>query len=234
MASRASESLSRRAFARLTIMGAVGLSLLPGCGKQRAGWSELGAVWREINERARSPKGIKSFDRLEDRMDAALDAVYASPELRDAFDGRYVYVRGRQRLPSLSLTTCYKMVGPPPPRAAWDNMERRIDDRMVADGTLTEEAGEKAAAAMAEAVEAVLQASELFVDHQDAWEQVEKLEKQYEAGELEPREAAREVGRILAVLTVDDPGWLSNTAYDIGDENDPYASTCYMMEATDD
>ena len=58
------------------------------------------------------------------------------------------------------------------------------------------------------------------------------LDEKYKSGELEPRETVREVGRILADLTVDDIGWLSETANaGTGSEDEEHPPMCYQQSA---
>ena len=109
--------LTRRAWTRLTIWGAVGLSLFPGCRpKPKAArpqpvcyelasplpakptllerWGELGRLWREMGQHYRAQgegpgAGPSVFADLRQELKEALDAVDASEDLRLAFEARW-------------------------------------------------------------------------------------------------------------------------------------------------
>ncbi len=227
--------LTRRVFARLTIMGAVGLSFLPGrAGKlvaqaTRSGvpgpipdsplattmgkWAELGRVWRELCSHSRDGgRDREGFEALKPSIAGALDAVQASPELREAFDDHYSHIqRGKY-----SMAMCYSAAMPSTKRDVRRSIERQVREleRLVADEKLTREAGEAAAAVIARDVETRLRAKEIWsrspghYDREIHKESVE-LHEFYRSGDVEPREAVREASRILADLTVDDIGSLS-------------------------
>ncbi|HJN17942.1 MAG TPA: hypothetical protein QGH10_20755, partial [Armatimonadota bacterium] len=169
-----------------------------------AKWAELGRVWREIHRHARGTvTDLRGYGALEAAMQTALDGVHASAELRIVFKEQFDHA-GRKRYSA----TGYRTKTPSPQ----EGIERQVDElrQLSDDGTLTPDAAGKAALAIAHAVDAALQGAALRDEEprpdRDAFTD---LDEKYQAGELDPSEAIREVGRILTDLTVDDIGWLS-------------------------
>jgi len=217
-------SISRRVFARLTMWGAVGASFtgLTGCNRARAtcyvqanltkvssalaGWSDLGRVWREMSRHLRGDADdltVEAFAELRREMDAALDAVGASPELRAVFTERWEHIDRIQ----YNMATCYEMVmgGIPVAREKVEEQVAELE-KLVADGTLTENAGRKAAEALGVHVEYMARLHE--VDGEDYEAQAE-VTRPYDDGEMQPGEEANTASERIVEMTVDKLEWLA-------------------------
>ena len=228
------ERLTRRAWARLFILGASGLSFLPGCllsrrpahGDDGAGadavedpllakWARLGKVWREMSahlkRKAYDPKGEAEFNELKTEMAEAFDALPAWPELRAVVEQRWAHIHRGHYFPA----TCYEpmMGGALPARGAVEEQVKQLE-QLVAKGKLTKEAATKAAEALGVQAEYFLRLDGIEAeigdeDWEKRWQLEGELWKEYEANEIEPGSGAELAGRRLAELTVDDLGLLA-------------------------
>jgi hypothetical protein len=233
------ERLTRRAWTRLVIWGAAGLSLLPGCragdsraklGRHEPGglpagkpladdgllrkWAGLGRIWRELSRHSQKPWGAglsdgEAFDKLKPEMQEALDALPAWPELRTAFEERWSHVYHSY----YSGVSCYEMVSPHPPYDASESVEEQVKqlEQLVAEGKLTTEAAQKAADVLALDVEVLLQSRDAPVDWEEQQELWEEIDERWQAGEITPSPGSDLAGKRLAELTVDDLGLLAGS-----------------------
>jgi len=208
-------SVTRRAFARLLVSGAAGLSLFAGCrpplvtcykpampttaqagGTPLQRWARIGEIWREITAHKRGDAEAWAdpearFKELRTEMHAALDDLPAWPELRYTFGERWQHVQ----LSAYPTATCYDLAGGGP-IAAREKVEEQVDvlSELVAGDTLTEEAAGKAAAVLA--VQAEFMARHAEADDETRGAVVEE----YDAGETEPGESATLAGKRLVEL----------------------------------
>jgi hypothetical protein len=227
--------LTRRAALRLTIWGAVGLSLLPGCRPRRIArdpkptcyevaapppqrpsvlerWAELGRVWRQMgmHYRARGEGagvGAKAFAELREEMRAALDGVDAGDDLRLAFTARWSHISDTV----YPQATCYKMAQPNPRYDSLEDVEKRfreLDDLLAAQ-KLSQAAVAKAARALASDVEVLRRSEEALKDRTAYHEAMVQLDAERTAGKLQPSPSAAWVGKRLAEMTVDRVGMLT-------------------------
>lgn len=215
MAEERKGNVTRRAFARLTLWGAVGLSLVSGCRKtaQKPAdpWARLGWVWRELGRHVRENGPDKDdFHALQDDMEAALGQVGASPELERLFEMRWSQVQGDQyRDPGL---TCY---APPPPTPGWQargDLRKQFSEleRLREAGSLSEESGRKAAEVIARSLETILREDEL-PEHADTRRRRRTdLEDAIEAGGPTPRQAAARAAENVVEFSADQPGLLTD------------------------
>jgi hypothetical protein len=228
------ERLTRRAWTRLAILGAAGLSLMPGCltGTQRDGgavadeggtepggkrsarerWARLGRIWRELTahykgDRGDHQTGKAAFDDLKTEMAEALDALPAWLELRAVFEERWAHI-DNSRYP---LASCYMMMlgGM---LAARRTVEDQVDtlQQLIQEGKLTEEAALKASGVLAVQAEYMARDAEAgaIEDKEARWDAEVKVRDEYDAGKIEAGPQAELAGKRLAELTVDNLGWL--------------------------
>jgi len=207
------QPVTRRAWLRLAILGATGLSLLPGCGGEGRPapdslvrrWARLGRVWRDLTAHLRDRRG--DWRELETRMQAALEALPAWHALRLVFEERYTHI-GRL----LYGPTCYAPLPPgcyPTPQFV---VEQQVEElgKLVAKGRLSEAAARKAADVLAIQAEYMVQENETEgLPWDERWPILEELNKRYCDGNLEARLSAILAGERLVELTVDDLGWLA-------------------------
>ncbi len=240
------ERLTRRAWARLSILGATGLSLLPGCllhgeaadGDAGAGgaaqnpllarWARLGRIWRELTahykgERGDHQTGKAALDKLKTEMTEALEALPAWPELSAVFEQRWWHI-DRSRY---SMATCYRM-RPGGISAARRKVEEQVEalQQLVVEGKLTEKAALKASGVLAVQAEymARTQEAEQAAQGGAGWEEERKLWEQYNDGKIEAGAEAHWAGKRLVELTVDKVGWLAGPP---GTVEEPPVATCY-------
>ncbi len=171
--------------------------------------------------------GAQEFAQLKSRMEAALDALPAWPELHTLFHARYAHVK---RL--LYGPTCYD---PLPPGVCAPQPQFPVEDRvahleeLVTEGRLTERAALRAAEVIAIQAEYLAQESEINElppgERQPA---LDELNKRYCNGTLEAGPAAELAGQRLAELTVDKLGWLAGPPR-TGEA--PPVATCYDIAA---
>jgi len=233
------DQLTRRAWARMVLLGASGLSLLPGCltrkrpggrevtvtcyarlspddsppsGSLLAKWARLGKVWREMSAHLKR----KPFD-----PEGEAEFKQLETEMKEALDALPAWPELRavveQRWAHIHrrqyvAATCYEMMvgGPPPARGAVEQQVKELE-QLVGEGKLTKEAAQKAAEAIG--VQAAyyvrLDQAEKQAGDDGPWEAWGELWKQYEAGEIVPGASAELAGQRLAELTVDDLGLLA-------------------------
>ena len=237
MESRDAGSLSRRAWARVALWGAVGVSLLPGCrrkpgdgtvtcyvpvatkgggggggGSLLSRWAELGRVWRELSKHNTDPgqdreQRLAEFATLRAEMQAALDALPAWPELRLVFEERALHIDALR----YSLAMCYAAGpgGSDRPRVAVEEQVAALH-KLVEEGKLTEAAASKAAAVLAKQAEYYAQSDRLRdTEAAPPPDKVKALEAQHREGALKPSDAATLAGKRLVELTVDALGMLA-------------------------
>ena len=213
-------SLSRRAFARLVVTGAAGLSLLPFRRASAAGvpllkrWARLGRIWREMsahwrNERGEREEAQKAFDELKDEMAEALDALPASPELRTLFEQRHFHIRRSRYF----MATCYRMApaGNLSQRSRGE-IEKQVQEleALAADGTLSKETMQKAAEAMAAPTEYLTQSRKLYAENEERpWKDIQALALSFQKGELEAGQEATLAAERGAELSTDRLGELA-------------------------
>lgn len=206
------QPVTRRAWLRLAILGATGLSLVPGCGGDGRPpdsllnkWARLGRIWRDLSTHLRDQRG--DWGELESRMRAALDALPASPELRLVFEERYTHI-GRL----LYGPTCY--LPPPPgctpaPQFVVEDQVAHLE-KLLTEGRLSERAALRAAGVLAIQAEYMVQENETEGLPWDEREPIlEKLNERYCNGTLKARWTTMLAGQRLVELTVDDLGWLA-------------------------
>jgi hypothetical protein len=215
-------SMTRRAWARLALLALIGLSPLPGCGRQSPApglppdhpllrkWVQLGKVWRDLmacNKEAEEGHAWSEpeFDTLTEEMEAALDALPAWPELRDVVEiqRERIYQRHYEDFP------CYEMTTPGGNAFFADEQIEKLArelQRLAAEGTLSETAVRNAAEAIAVHAEYIArneetQAMESLKAGFEAWQ---KLDDTYRKGELKASPAADLAGKRLVEMTLDD------------------------------
>lgn len=228
-------SVTRRAFARLTLWGAVGLSFLPGCRRRTqvagggppgeepdytagsdpgllAKWAELGRLWRELNGLAGGSGGdfgekLDTLSALQAEMASALDAVSASPELRLVMLERSQYLMHYEMG---ALASCYMTAGPTAEHVG-RNVSQKVKElrRLQDDGTLSEEAARKAAAALARDGEYIVHLFGKRGGDALGPEARRKILDDYHSETLVPQPPAQLAGKRLVELTVDKLGWLA-------------------------
>ena len=235
-------SVTRRAFARLLVSGAAGLSLLSGSGctpitgtcyktvqppqPAAAGggtslqrWAYLGEIWRKMTSHWKKPRktdepGNPEFEALRVDMLTALDGVDASAELRAVFAERWYHINRSH----YSMTTCYEMMmgGMPVARGIVEDQVAELG-KLVEEGKLTEEAGRKSAEVLGVQAEFMARYREAMEAQGDGgpWPPIVKA---YDDGEIVAGEEAELAGERLVELTVDKLGWLAGPVPD-DDEN---------------
>jgi len=214
---------ARRAWLKMALWGAAGLSLLPsrwlassssgadegGASEGRADahapllarWAELGRVWRDWSAAAKPEARFTVVQQWERRRaelwketDAALGALPAWPELRLLFVERSLWIADHE-MSDRWAATCYVVVGP-----MYEDVGRAIFrqtgelEKLVAEGKLTRKAAEGAAHRLALHAEYKLRSEE-------AWEKANPPERfaEAEAAGTDDVEALldwREVNRI--------------------------------------
>jgi hypothetical protein len=244
--------LSRRTCLRLIVLGATGLSVMPGCFRRRGAtvmcykpttadadenprddsllgrWARLGDVWREMTRHRKTPeepfeKGKAAFDKLRQEMDTALDALPAWPELRAVYEQRWEHIARS----NYSMVSCYEMVMGGMP-AARDEVEKQVQElgKLVEEGKLSKEAASKAAAVLAIQAEymARYQAAQGLGDPEERNHGVGLATRDYDEDKVLPGYGAELAGKRLVELTVDDVGYLAGPPQE--DEGRPMV-TCY-------
>jgi hypothetical protein len=197
------ERVTRRAWARLAILAATGLSFFPGCGSDRPPpavrsllrrWAKLGRIWREMSVHRRGEwdpyfEGAGRFLRLQEDMRRALEALPAWPELSIVFERRWQHIlqlRYQYPIcypPTLS-TTCLSV----PPEYAVEQQVEELE-RLVGEQRLSKAAALRAAEVIAVQAERMLN---------------------WGIGEnIQPGPAALLAGERLTELTADKLGWLA-------------------------
>jgi hypothetical protein len=232
------ERFTRRAWARIVLLGASGLSFLPGCLTRKrndgrdvtvtcyaplppddpppsssllAKWARLGKVWREMSGHLKR----EPFD-----PEGEAEFKELETEMEAALDALPAWpeLRGvvEQRWAHIHrrqyvAATCYEMMmgGPPPARGAVEEQVKELE-QLVAEGKLTKEAAGKAAETLGVQAEYYvrLDEAEKRAGDDGPWGAWDELWKQYEAGEIVPGAPAELAGQRLAELTVDDLGLL--------------------------
>jgi len=237
-ASPEGERLTRRAWTRLFILGATGLSLLPGCLVSRgpaadddgtetgdkaeddpllARWAKLGRVWRALNALSRSKRYGKrtqeELAKVKAEMVQGLDALPAWPELRVMFEERAGYVEFEigMREAVADGITCYEMVFDMG-QVVEPDVARQVNElrKLVDQGKLSQGAAEKAAKALAVQAEVLRKAGALEgLPGGERYEIETKLWQDYREGRIEAGPGAGLAGKRLAELTVEKLGWLA-------------------------
>jgi polyhydroxyalkanoate synthesis regulator phasin len=193
-------------------------------------WARLGRIWREMSVHLRGkaydPEGEAEFNELKTAMGEALDALPASPELREVFEQRWAHIHRAHYVPA----TCYEMMmgGAPPARDAVEEQVKELEE-LVAEGKLTRETARKAAEALGVQAEYYMRLRKIEAqttddESQKQWELRTKLWEQYEADEIVPGVPAELAGKRLAELTADALGLLAgdpqeNEGMDATEEN---------------
>ncbi len=212
------DRLTRRACVRLLLWGATGLSLLPGCGGEGhpppdsplKRWARLGRIWRDLSAHLRGPRGDwrEERDRLIElgrRMQAALEALPAWPDLRLVFEERHAHIK---RL--LYGGPCYApLSGCHPMPQFW--VEDRVEhlENLVAEGRLSQRAALRAAGVLAIPAEYLVQRGEIEKRPSREWyPALDELDERYCNGTLKAGRPAVLAGHRLVELTVDKLGWL--------------------------
>lgn len=185
--------VTRRAFARLTLWGAVGLSFLPGCRRSTsvdgqgpsgaepdytagsdpgllAKWAELGRLWRELNSLA-TDEFLAGDDTnaLERRHYALGEQLRAALDEVSASPELRALVEERSRhmrhYELGTLASCYEYMGPIA-QDAGESVADQVNElrRLVEDGTLTQDAARKAAETLAQDAEYTGRLSEMWDD----------------------------------------------------------------------
>ncbi len=233
-------SLSRRAWARLALFGAVGLSFLPGCRRPRilggptcyapppprpegggmigtsslARWAELGRVWRELGRLNTNP-GEHVDERRAEFDSVKRDMEHALDALPAWPELRIVFEERVKHIDLLhySQITCYapSPASTPQPRAVVEEQVAALG-KLVEEGKLTKEAAAKAAGVLAKQAEYYVQAQRLQDEAGGAYphDALEALGQQYNEGALKPSQAATRAGKCLVEFTVDDLGLLAD------------------------
>jgi hypothetical protein len=205
---------TRRAYLRLTILAATGLSLFPGCrtgGGSGGGtgdaartplekWARLGQIWRDMTAHLKQQRGAEgkakaAFEKLKRDTGEALDAVSASPELRELFETRWAHISRVRYIHA----TCYAPLPPGTPQPQFE-IEKQVEqlEKLVADGKLTKKTAAKAARVLA------VQAQYLV-----AGTPTQELREEYNAGTLKPGADAKLAGKRVAEITADQLGLLA-------------------------
>lgn len=230
-------SVTRRAFARLLVSGAAGLSLFAGCrhkpvaqttcyepgpppgppvdGTAMQRWAYLGDVWRRMTSHWKDPRemtgdgdGNANFDVLRNEMLRALDLVSASPELRAVFAERWYHINRSH----YSMATCYKMMagGMPAARGIVEEQVAELE-QLVDEGKLTEEAGRKSAEVLGVQVEFMGRYHEAAgrLKGQEHWDAVAPVVREYDAGKTVAAEEAELAGERLVEMMADKLEWLA-------------------------
>ncbi|MBM3472475.1 MAG: hypothetical protein FJX75_04280 [Armatimonadetes bacterium] len=177
-----------------------------------ARWAELGRIWRELSAHSRGKyegkEGEKKLKALEAEMAKALTALPAWTELRRLFEERAAHVYREHYF----LATCYRMA-PWNPMQAQGDVEKQMTalQKLIEEGTLTKEAAEKAAQAVAADAEYLTQLRAMYDGGEAARAKFEPVHEAYQAGKLKPGEGAERAGRHVVELEVDKPGLLTDT-----------------------
>jgi hypothetical protein len=176
-------------------------------------WAELGAIWREISGYNENPgkdeeARTRSFEELKARMEGALDALPAWPELRVVFEERWSQIKALHYPPMM----CYAPLpmNTPQPRRVVEEQVSALE-KLVEAGSLTKEAARRAAAVLAKQAEFYVQSQRLqeAAAGSDYMEDLQALNKQYTDGKLAPSKLAKLAGERLVELTVNDLGMLA-------------------------
>lgn len=227
-------SMTRRAWARLALLAATGLSFVPGCAprQQSAGtgthrgdaagddallrkWARLGKVWRDLiackrEADAGDARSEGELETLTKEMEAALDTLPAWPELRHIVEIQRERIYAEHYCPH----TCYRMV------ARGENVfaaSQQVEDRvreleaLATSGALSDSAVAKAAEVIALHAEYISRSEETVeAEDKDAgWQAWEKIDRAREKGELEAGATAELAGKRLVEMTLDDIGRLA-------------------------
>ncbi|MBM3499341.1 MAG: hypothetical protein FJX74_11800, partial [Armatimonadetes bacterium] len=181
MAETQGVSFSRRAWARLAVFGAVGLSFLPGCrrksdegvvtcyvpvvtkggeggeggGSLVSRWAELGRIWRELSKHNSDP-GQDREKRLAEFEALRADMEAALDALPAWPELRLMFEERAGHIDRLRYSTalCYAPMpmDTPQPRVAVEEQVAALE-KLVQEGKLTKPAAAKAAAVLARQAE---------------------------------------------------------------------------------
>jgi len=230
------QPVSRRACVRLLILGATGLSLLPGCGGHDAPlaglvrkWARLGWVWREMSAHARGGlpdwEQREAFAELRGEMETALSALPAWSELREVFIARYERI---ERV-VFGSPSCYVPLASVPILVP-GVVEGQVYEleKLIDEGRLSEPAALAAAEVLAVQAEYIAREAEAKqLRRAERGPVLARLARRYFNGILKPGRPATLAGKRLTELTVDKLGWLAGPPQ----ENEGFTESTVEAEA---